>query len=392
MIFLKHRKECIFPTRKMFIAMIYLDNAATTKPSEAACKAVCACMTESFGNPSSLHTLGIEAQNVLDCSRSIIAKALSCEPDCIFFTSGATESSNLAVFGAVGAYGKRKRRIITSSVEHSSIKETMLSLENQGFEIVRVSPQTPPEEICALADENTCLISMMCVNNETGHILPIKTLFNSIKRRFPHIITHCDTVQGFMKLPIKADDIKADLISLSAHKIYGPKGTGALYIRKGVRVLPLILGGKQEKGIRSGTEAVPLIAGFGATVRELIPTIKERFNYVVALKAHLLDELSSLDGVTVNSPDDASPYIVNISVEGYRSEIMLHFLEERKIYVSSGSACSKGAKSGVLSEFGMNDRLADSALRISFSPENTTEDIDALVSAIAEGQAKIRKK
>jgi cysteine desulfurase len=231
---------------------------------------------------------------------------------------------------------------------------------------------------------------MMYVNNETGYILPVSDTFAMIKRKFPHIITHTDCVQAYMKLAVKASALSADLISLSGHKVHGGKGVGALYIKKGVRVLPIITGGRQEKGIRSGTESVPMICAFGAAVEKLAPTVKERWDKVSALRAYLLDRLSGIDGISVNSPDDGSPYVVNISAEGKRSEIMLHFLESKGIYVSSGSACSKGQQSGVLGQFGITGKRADSALRVSMSAETTEAELDGFVSALTEGLEKIR--
>ena len=193
-----------------------------------------------------------------------------------------------------------------------------------------------------------------------------------------------------MKLPIKVNALCADMISLSAHKIHGVKGVGAIYIKKGVRVVPIVTGGKQEKGIRSGTESVPLIAAFGAAAEKLLPTIQERYEKVSGLKAYLLDRLAEIDGISVNSPEDGSPYVVNISAEGRRSEIMLHFLESKGIYVSSGSACSKGQQSGVLGQFGIRDKRADSAVRISMTADTTEEELDRLTEAVAEGFEKIR--
>ncbi|MGN1036236.1 MAG: cysteine desulfurase family protein, partial [Ruminococcus sp.] len=307
----------------------------------------------------------------------------------------ATESSNMALKGSAMAYGKRKRRIVTSSVEHSSVKESINELEKSGFEVVRISPDKNgifnPDDFINAVDENTCLVSVMLVNNETGYILPVKKVFSVIKRRFPDVVTHCDCVQGFMKIPVKVRELNADLISLSGHKIHSAKGVGALYIKKGIRLIPVINGGKQENGIRSGTESVPLIMGFGASVKALSPHIEEHYRYVSELKKYLCSRLSELDYISVNSKSDASPYIVNISASGIRSEIMLHWLESHEIYVSSGSACSKGAKSGVLDEFGLSQRLADSALRISLDFSNTKEEIDKFVDVLKEGQQKILK-
>lgn len=374
--------------------MIYFDNAATTKPAKAVVETVCRCLEDNFGNPSSLHALGLKAEQTMTAARKAIADALGVPAETVYFTSGATESSNLAVRGAAGTYGRRKKKVITTTVEHSSVKEAFNRLEEEGFEVVRISPRDgafDPADFIRAADENTCLISMMLVNNETGAVLPVKKVFTEIKRRFPDIITHCDAVQAFMKIPVKPNDLKADLVSMSAHKIYGPKGVGALYVKKGVRLVKQNLGGRQENNMRGGTEAVPLIAGFGEAVSVLAGTMAERTEKLEALRKYLTEKISAMDGVVLNSREDAVPYIVNISVKGIRSEIILHFLEEKEIYISSGSACSKGAKSGVLGEFGIRPELEDSALRISFCHENTTEEIDEFITALEEAQKRLRR-
>lgn len=373
---------------------VYLDNAATTRPCAEAVEAAVKAMTENYGNPSSLHKAGLDAQLAVDYARKVIAGSIGADSSCVYFTSGATESNNLALRGVAGAYGRRKKKVVISAVEHASVDETAAALENAGYTIVRVSPREDGRlyaaDFAAACDEDTFLISMMLVNNETGYILPVKETFSAVKRRFPDIITHCDCVQAYMKLPIKVNALCADMISLSAHKIHGVKGVGAIYIKKGVRVVPIVTGGKQEKGIRSGTESVPLIAAFGAAAEKLLPTIQERYEKVSGLKAYLLDRLAEIDGISVNSPEDGSPYVVNISAEGRRSEIMLHFLESKGIYVSSGSACSKGQQSGVLGQFGIRDKRADSAVRISMTAETTEEELDRLTEAVAEGFEKIR--
>lgn len=373
---------------------IYLDNAATTKPCEAAVSAAVSAMTENFGNPSSLHRCGLDAQLGMDRARKIIADSLGANSENIFFTSGATESNNLAIRGASAAYGKKRRKIVASSVEHASVDETLSSLENQGFEVVRISPRADgrfySEDFLSACDEQTVLLTMMYVNNETGYILPVKETFSAVKRNFPDIITHSDCVQAYMKLKFKSSALNADLISVSGHKVHGPKGIGALYIKKGVRILPILTGGKQEKGIRSGTENVPMICAFGAAVELLQSEITERFAAVSELRSLLMSELSEIDGVTANSPEDGSPYIANISAAGKRSEIMLHYLESRGVYVSSGSACSKGQQSGVLGEFGIKGKSADSALRISMTAETTKEEIRYFVAALKDGIEKLR--
>ncbi len=373
---------------------VYLDNAATTQPCAPAVSAAVDAMTVNFGNPSSLHRAGLDAQLVMDKARKIIAGTIGAAPDNIIFTSGATESNNLALRGASAAYGRKRRKIVVSAVEHASVEETAAVLEKNGFDIVRISPRSDgrlySEDFINACDENTCLISMMLVNNETGYILPVKETFAVVKRRFPDIITHCDCVQGYMKLTVRVNSLCADLISLSGHKIHGVKGAGALYIKKGIRIIPVVAGGKQEKGIRSGTESVPMIAAFGAAAEMLAPTIGQRFERAAELKKYLISRLSDMEQIVVNSPEDGSPYIINISAVGKRSEIMLHFLESKEIYVSSGSACSKGAQSGVLGQFGINDKRADSALRISITSETTEEELDMFVSALREGLEKIR--
>ncbi len=373
---------------------VYLDNAATTKPCVPAVEAAIDAMTVNFGNPSSLHRAGLDAQLVVDRARKIIADSIGASPENIIFTSGATESNNLALRGASAAYGRKRRKIVISAVEHASVDETASALEKSGFELVRIPPREDGRiyaaDFLAVCDENTCLISMMLVNNETGYILPVKETFSAVKRKFPDIITHCDCVQGYMKLPMKVNTLCADLISLSGHKIHGVKGAGALYIRKGIRVLPVVTGGKQEKSIRSGTESVPVIAAFGAAAEYLAPTIAQRSERASQLKGYLLSRLSESENIAVNSPEDGSPYIINISAMGKRSEIMLHFLENRGIYVSSGSACSKGVQSGVLGMFGITGKRADSALRISITAETTESELDEFVTALNEGLEKLR--
>ncbi|MFA5658487.1 MAG: cysteine desulfurase family protein [Oscillospiraceae bacterium] len=367
--------------------MIYLDNASTTKPCAEAVTAVTQALTDNFGKPSSPHGIGIEAEKAISAARKRISSALFCEPECVFFTSGATESNNFAIAGTAESYGKRKKRVVISNAEHPSAASPGEKLEKLGFEVVRASPQS----ILNAVDENTCFVSCMLVNNETGAIFPVEKLFSAIKRRFPDIITHCDAVQAFLKIPFRAKTLNADIISLSGHKVYAPKGVGAVYVKKGVRPAPLIIGGGQEKNVRSGTESVPLICAFGAAVEKFMGTTSQRLEYITGLKKHLLERLSELENITVLSPDNASPYIVSIAVAGIKSETMLHFLEAKGIYVSSGSACSKGKKSGVLKALGADERLLDFIIRISFSHENTALDIDRLVMAIMQGQRELLK-
>lgn len=366
--------------------MIYLDNAATTKVCKNSQEAALFAMEKAFGNPSSLHGLGIEAEKLIDFSKIQIANSLGCDVNEILFTSGATESNNMAILGLAANYGKRKRRVVTTAVEHPSVAEPFEKLRSMGFEVVVITPDRSGEitsdMLIDAVDENTCLISAMAVNNETGYILPIAKAFKEIKRYYPDCYTHCDAVQAFMKMPIKVKNLSADVISFSGHKIYAPKGVGGLYIKKGVRVAPLLVGGGQQKNLRSGTESVPMIYALGKAVEWLSPTVEERFEKIKALNSYAKEKLLTVDELTVNSKENSSPYILSISLPHFKSETLLHYLEQSDIYVSSGSACSRGKKSSVLSAFGLSDKLTDSTLRISFSYDNTTDDIDALVKEL----------
>lgn len=377
---------------------VYLDNAATTKPCEAAMSAVFDSMLVNYGNPSSLHRIGLNAENDMNEARKSIAAALVCDPKCITFTSGATEANNTIIFGAAKKYGRRNRKkIVVSGIEHPSVAEPIKQLEATGeYTVVRIMPDRSgvidPDDFLGAVDEDTFLVSCMLVNNETGAVNPVKKIFTAVKRAYPECITHCDAVQGFMKLPIKSADLMADAIVVSAHKVYALKGVGAMFIKNGIRIPPLVYGGGQEKGMRSGTESVPLIAGFGAAVRTQMPTMKTAYSNAEIICNYLVKSLSKLDFVKINSNlENHSPYILNFSVEGIRSEIMLHYLESKEIYVSSGSACSKGAHSSVLTAMGIPDKLADSAIRVSISKGTTEGDINALVNAIRDGYDSLAK-
>ena len=378
--------------------MHYLDNAATTKPSVACVKAVNHALCENFGNPSSLYRLGIDAEKAINEARENIAAVLGCDMGEIYFTSCATESSNTVIFGAAENFGKRKKKAVTTTVEHPSVAHCFDKLEKAGFEVVRISPdekgEIKAEEIISAVDENTFLVSCMLVNNETGYILPVSEAFKRIKKKYPECRTHCDGVQGFLKIPFKVKSLYADCISLSGHKVHASKGVGALYVKKGVRIAPYIIGGGQEKNFRSGTECVPLISGFGATVKELSLTIDERYKQALELKKYLAEKLESCKGIKLNSKENSSPYIVSVGVENIKAETLLHYLEAREIYVSSGSACSKGKRSSVLESFRIPGKYLDSTIRVSFCEFNTKEDIDALVTEIKKAQnnlAKIKK-
>ena len=365
----------------------YLDNSATTAVSAAAAEKAFKVMTEIYGNPSSLHTKGIEAEKELEQARKALAERLGAQHEEIFFTSGGTEANNLAVFGAAEAKKRSGKRIVVSSAEHSSVLEAAKHLEQNGWDVVYITPcadgTISPGDVAEQVDKNTTLVSVMYVNNETGAINPVDEIFELARLKNPGIICHTDAVQAFGKLEITAKKLGADLISVSGHKVFAPKGVGAIYIKRGVRLVSRQFGGEQEKKVRPGTEPLPLIAAFGEACAEF--DIKENYRLVSELKNYAVQRLSEIDGVLFNPPETALPYVLNITAGRVRSETMLHFLEEREVYVSSGSACAKGKPSHVLSAMGIDKKRADSALRISFSKHNTKEDIDALCEGIREG-------
>lgn len=375
--------------------MIYLDNAATTKPSEAAIDAAEYCLRTEFGNPSSLHRLGLNAEKLLDFSRDELISALGGQGGSVVFTSGATESNNLAVFGLAENYGRRKKRIVTTAVEHPSVAEAMKRLTALGYTLETVMPdengRISEETLVSSVDENTCLISCMYVNNETGAVLPVENAFSRIKKLFPDCITHCDFVQGFMKLPVKVKNLSADAVSVSGHKVHAPKGVGALWFKKGVRIAPTLFGGGQQSGLRSGTEPVPLIYSFAKAVEELEPTVAKRLEHAMNIYDYAVSEILGIDGAVINSSRDGSPYIISMALKGIKSETLLHFLESKDIYVSSGSACSKGKKSAVLKAFGYPESVIDSTVRISTCAATSKEDIDSLTTALKEAQKSLIK-
>lgn len=372
---------------------IYLDNSATTRVYKEAADTAYSVMTETYGNPSSLHNKGIEAEQIMEDARKKIADALGCDAGGLVFTSGGTEANNLAVIGGAFAKKRRGNRVVISAYEHDSVMKAGEYLEENGFEVVRLTPdekgEITPEAVADAVDGKTVLVSVMLVNNEVGAINPIARLSAAAKRKNPETVFHCDTVQAFCKMPFRADKLGADLVTVTAHKIGGPKGVGALWIKKGARVLPLHFGGEQEKRLRPGTEALPLIAAFGKAAEISKASLPEFRRKMEELQSRLLEGIKVEPGILLNSKEGALPAIVNVSVPGIRSEIMLHFLESRGIYVSSGSACAQGAKSHVLEAMGYPAERVDSALRISFGRENTPEDVDELLRAVKDAMREL---
>ena len=370
----------------------YLDNSSTTKPSKKSVEFITRALELNWGNPSSLHRIGMEAEIALNDARECIAHTVNARADEIFFTGSGTEANNTALLSALKAKS-RGGRIITTAIEHPSVLETVKRLEENGFEVVYLKPDCngiiPLTELENAITDNTLLVSMMLVNNETGAIQPVKEAVALTKRIAPLALIHCDAVQGYGKLSVNVKQLGVDLLSASGHKIHGPKGIGFLYCKKGVHISPLITGGGQERGMRSGTESLPLIMGLMGAAEEL-PKPETQLKIRQELFDYTRDRLLKI-GAVINSPEGCLPYILNASLVGYRSETLLHFLEGRNVFVSSGSACAKGHGSYVLNEMGLDRKRTDSALRISFSRYNTKEDADMLVSALEEAKKQLRK-
>ena len=366
---------------------IYLDNSATTKVCRQAVEKMIEIMTEHYGNPSSLHKKGYEAQKELEAVRKTVADFLSAEKEEIYFTSGGTEGNNTAVFGAVGALKRRGNRIVTTSMEHSSVIESMQKLEKDGFEVIYINSF---DELANAVTKDTILVSTMAVNNETGFINPIDKVRKIIDKTNSPALFHVDAVQAFGKIPLKPKKLGIDILTASSHKIHGPKGAGILYLRKGARIIPLHYGGEQEKKIRPGTEPLPNICGMGEAIKNL-PDMNEELQFMHELNTYCREKLKDISNVHINSNENCLPYIINFSVEGIKSETMLHYLEEKNIYISSGSACAKGKKSHVLTAMGLSDNLINSALRVSFSRYNSKSDIDELVKAVINANNTLAK-
>lgn len=371
---------------------VYLDSAATTPVSREAAAAAADAMLNNWGNPSSRHRRGIDAEELLRQARSTLARALSAREDEIYFTSGGTEANNLAVLGAARAAKRSGTRVVISSIEHSSVMESAARLEKEGFEVIRLRHDTQGHvslsELERVIDSSTVLVSMMLVNNELGTVLPVSGAADIIKRSGSPALLHCDAVQAFGKLPVSVRELSCDLLTVSGHKINAPKGVGALFCRRGVRLQPLCFGGEQQDKLRPGTEPLPQIAAFAEAVRCLKPA-EQAENHYRELNKYARQRLESVGGIVFNSPEDASPCILNVSTGCIKSETMLNFLSAKNIFISSGSACAKGKLSHVLKAVGMTRELADSALRVSFGADTSREDIDDFVSALSEGVSRL---
>lgn len=374
--------------------IIYLDNSATTKPCEESITHMNNALTDRWGNPSSLHTVGIAAEDLMLSCKDVCAKTISARADEIFFTSGGTEANNIAINGAILSRAKRGNRIVTTSIEHPSVAEVINSFEIKGFEVIRLSPKSDgkisEQELIDSINEKTILVSVMLVNNEIGSIQPIKAAATAIKNKCAPALLHCDAVQAFGKMPIKVSELGVDLLSFSGHKIHAPKGIGVLYKKKTAHISPLIFGGGQQENLRPGTEPVPLIAALEGAICALPATAKQ-LSATKELCEYAKEKLLETGFAVINSPDDALPYVLNVSIPGWRSETLLHFLDAQGIFVSSGSACAKGGLSPTLTALGLNSKRIDSALRISFSRFNTKSDIDRLIDGLKLATSKLKR-
>ncbi len=366
--------------------MIYLDNSATTKPCKEAMEAVNYAMTEGWGNPSALYNFGIDTARALRDARNQVASAMGAEPDRVFFTSGGTEADNWAVMGTVKRFGKRGKHIITTAVEHHAILNCMKELEAQGFDVTYLEPDAlgniSLDALKAALRQDTILVSIMMVNNETGAVMPIQQMAKLTHRVCPETVFHTDAVQGFLKVPFQAKTLGADLISVSSHKVHGPKGAGALYISPRLKSFPaLLLGGGQEGGYRSGTEGTPSIFGFAAACKAVGATYRQDSLREKELLNRLVEKLSTLDGVRINGAHDA-PHILSMSVPGVPTQNSINILQDAGICVSAGSACAKGHRSHVMTAMKLAPEVIDGSFRVSICRDTTQEELDKLVEVI----------
>ena len=365
----------------------YLDNSATTRVCPEAAQAALNAMTECYGNPSSTHTKGREAKKLLDQSRAQVAALLGCQPKELAFTSCGSESDNWALLQGAEAMKRKGNHILSSAVEHDAIRKSLDELEARGYTVTRLKPDhtgaIPVEAVREALLPDTILVSLMLVNNETGAVTDISAVSRLLKEAGSPALLHTDAVQAFGKIPFTAKSLGADLISVSGHKLHAPKGIGALYIRSGVRLKPFLVGGSQEEGRRAGTEALPQIAAFGTACALAKEHLAGNAAKMAALKQSTVEQLAAAIP-ELRVVETAAPHILNLSLPGFRSEVLMNFLEAREVYVSKSSACKKGARSHVLEAIGLDAKTIDGAIRVGLSRYTTQEDIDALCSGLIE--------
>ena len=368
--------------------MIYLDNSATTKPCQEAVEAMTRAMTENWGNPSALYGFGIDTAHMLRDARHKVAAALGAEPDRVFFTSGGTEADNWAIFSTAKRFGKKNKHIITTAIEHHAILHCMKELEIQGFEVTYLQPdETGTVTLAALREAlrpDTILVSIMMVNNEVGSVMPIAQMAKLTKRICPNAIFHTDAVQGFLKIPFAAKTLGVDLISISSHKVHGPKGCGVLYISPKLKSFPALLqGGGQEGNFRSGTEGTPAIFSFAAACEVGSATFKADISREKELLNGLVEKISQLDGVVINGCHEA-PHILSLSIPGVPTQNTINILQDAGICVSAGSACAKGHRSHVLESMHLKPEVMDGSFRVSLCRNTTEEELAKLVDVIRD--------
>ncbi|MDO5412711.1 MAG: cysteine desulfurase family protein [bacterium] len=370
----------------------YLDNSATTRVCPEAAEAAMLAMTEIYGNPSSTHTKGREAKQLLDKSRKQVADALGCTVQELVFTSCGSESDNWAILNGAELMRRKGMHIISSQVEHDAVRKSLDELERRGFEVTRLKPDEtgaiPVQAVMEALRPDTVLVTLMLVNNETGAVTDIGAIAKAMKKAGSQALLHTDAVQAFMKLPFTVKTLGADLVSVSGHKIHAPKGIGALYIKNGVKLKPYLLGGGQENGRRAGTEAMPQIAAFGAACQTAREHLQENYERMAALRQLAIDALRR-DVPELVVIGGGAPHILSISLPGWRSEVLMNYMEAREIYVSKSSACKKGGRSHVLEAIGLAPKVIDGAIRIGLSRFTTQEDILALCAALKEARSKL---
>ncbi|HHX61155.1 MAG TPA: cysteine desulfurase [Epulopiscium sp.] len=380
--------------------MIYLDNGATTQPLPIVAETMMKVMLEDYGNPSSYHTMGLTAEKHIKQASEYFSKVLQCTPDEIIYTSGGTEANNMAIIGTALAYNRTGKRIITTKIEHASVHEAFKYLEEQGFEVIYLSVDARGyidlDELVSSINDETTLVSIMHVNNELGTVQDIKAIGQKIKEKNKNTLFHVDGIQSFTKVQINRRSSQIDLLSVSSHKIYGPKGVGLLYKNKNTKMNALLFGGGQQKGYRSGTQNVPGIVGMHIAAQEIMGRFDEHAATISALKQDLANStLSTIEGTYINGPkvQDGAPHILNIGFENIKAEVLLHALEAAKIYVSSGSACSSNKKvtNSVLQAIGKNKEQLDQAIRFSFGINNTQDQMDETVLVLQKTIPMLRQ-
>lgn len=377
---------------------VYLDNGATTRPRNEVIEEMTKILKNEYGNPSSLHRMGLDVEKRVNNCRSIISRFLKVREDEVFFTSGGTESNNIAIQGIVNKYSKRGKHLITSKIEHPSVLNIFKKFEEEGYDVTYLNVDNNGlvklDELKNSINENTILVSIMLVNNELGTIQPIKGIVEIIKKCNKFTKIHVDAIQGIGKINIDIKSLDIDTVSFSGHKIHGPKGIGGLYVKKDLILSPIFYGGKQERGIRVGTENVPGIIGLGKAFEMLSKNFNEELEKIKSIRNYFLDNVKNkIDNIKINSSDDfCAPHIVSISFKGIRGEVLLHYLENYGIYVSTRSACTSGKKSQshVLKSIGLNDNDIEGTIRFSFSSFNTIEEIDYTILKMKEAVEDIR--